>query len=119
MYNVPIQVINITPRCLTGAAGEKLLHVMQPQLEQGASVCLDFTGITMFASLFFNNSITKLLKDFSPENIKERVRIINLNETGKKALARSLEVGGVFYNLTSEQKDRVEEIVKRSLSLWQ
>ncbi|MBS1081727.1 STAS-like domain-containing protein [Gluconobacter kondonii] len=119
MGQTSIKVSNVTPRCLTGMAGEKLLTAVRSALDKGDDVCLDFSDVTMFASLFFNNSIAKLIPELPPENLAKRVQVKNLNDTGKKALSRSLEVGGIFYKLDPQERENIEMIIKKSLSLWE
>ena len=119
MKDITIKISDISPRCLTSSAGQILLSKLEYYLPINDKVILDFNGITMFASLYFNNSITKLIPNYPSSIINQRIVIINMNETGKKALSRSLEVGSEYYKLNQDEKRQVHEIIKKNLSDWQ
>lgn len=118
METVEVKISDISPRCLTSSAGNELLNLLNSYLCEDKKVVLDFNGITMFASLYFNNSITKLIPNFPVSLIKKRVIVTNINETGQKALSRSLEVGSKFYKLSDDERQQITAIIKKNLSDW-
>lgn len=106
-----LKVSEISVRCLTEEAGVKLLQILKPCLDRKEIVTLDFRDITMFASLFFNNSLAPLLKDFDPQFLEEHLKMANLNEAGKKSLTRSMENASEFFKLGDAARQRVLNIV--------
>ncbi|MGV4856401.1 STAS-like domain-containing protein [Acetobacter senegalensis] len=119
METVTVKMTDIAPRCLTSSAGMKLLSILHDHLSNNRRVILDFSDITMFASLFFNNSITKLMPDYPVDIIRKKILVKNLNETGQKALSRSLEVGSDFYHLDLPSRQQLSLLIEKKLSDWE
>ncbi|MDO4568807.1 MAG: STAS-like domain-containing protein [Planctomycetia bacterium] len=57
--------------CITWSDGDALYGLIRDSLNRNERVVLDFLGIKLFASPFFNFSIGKLFNDFSKEYILE------------------------------------------------
>jgi len=60
----------IGPRCIIQEDGQKVYDVIHPLLQEGEAVTLDFTGVSQFASPFFNFAIGQLLKDIPEEDLR-------------------------------------------------
>ena len=57
----------IGENCITIDQGAKVFAKIHPLLAVGNAVELEFEGVQVFASPFFNNAIGKLLEDLKPE----------------------------------------------------
>lgn len=68
----------IGANCITMDQGEKIYQLIYPSLKEDTAVELDFSGIGVFASPFFNVAIGKLLKDFSREQLNRLLLIKKL-----------------------------------------
>lgn len=66
--------------------GANLYESIYPSIVSGEEVLLDFEGVELFASPFFNASIGLVLKDIDVTQLKERVRMKNLSELGSQLL---------------------------------
>jgi hypothetical protein len=44
---------------------------IHPELLAGNSVTLDFSGVAVFSAVFFNVAIAQLLKDISPDTLRD------------------------------------------------
>jgi hypothetical protein len=104
-----ILVRDIAPRCLTADAGARLLSRLAPPIDAGETVDLDFDGITIFASLFFNASIARLLEKHSPSSLTLLIKVHNISETGKKAYSRSFENAAYYFALKEDEKRTLVE----------
>lgn len=93
---------------LTLEDGLKLYSIIKPALLKGQGVEIDFSGITLFASLFFNAAIGQLLRDFKPEALNTLLVIINLNASGLDTMKRSIENAKKYYNSGDFQKIQSE-----------
>lgn len=109
-----VSVKEITPRCLTEQAGRNLYEKLIPYLRDGDVIMLDFSGITMFASLFFNNSLGAFLRDFDTQYVTNHVKITNMNETGRKTLKRSMDNAAIFFSLDQDTQSAIVEIVNNN-----
>lgn len=64
----------------------------------GNAVELDFAGVSVFASAFFNFAIGQLLKDLSPNQLNERLKITNLSPNGYSILKRAIDNAKHYYS---------------------
>ena len=92
-----IQDLIGSPRCIIKEDGQKVYDVIHKTLKSGESVKLDFSGITQFASPFFNFAIGQLLKDIKEDDIRHLLQIENLNETGKLVVERVIENASLYH----------------------
>lgn len=90
----------IGPRCIIKEDGQKIYDEIHGMLQNGATVTLDFNGVSQFASPFFNFAIGQLLKDIAETDLRRLLQIENLNETGR------LVVESVIENATRYHGDR-------------
>ncbi|WP_242317085.1 STAS-like domain-containing protein [Bacillus cereus group sp. BfR-BA-01489] len=88
--------------------GEKLYEMMIENLKSGKEVELDFNGVQKFASPFFNASIGRLLKDFTPEDLNRRMKFTNLNAVGGSLLRKSIKNSAEYFqdNLMKNAVDK-------------
>ena len=77
--------------------GQKLFDQIHPDLASGKAVELDFRGVRVFASPFFNTGIGQLMRDLSPLEVRRRVKFTNLMTAGRNVLERVLENSSEFY----------------------
>lgn len=93
-----IEVKNIVgDTALTLEDGQQLYSAIKTMLIQKQRVTIDFSGITLFASLFFNSAIGQLLKDFSAESLNTLLTIENLNASGLDTMRRSIANAKTYY----------------------
>ena len=56
-----INMLEFTDEAASMAKGKEFKDVLEPLLKQGEEIVIDFSGISRFASPFFNNSFSALL----------------------------------------------------------
>ena len=80
-------------------SGDNLYQIIAPKiLNQSEGIELDFSGVELFASPFFNSSIGLLLKDVDIKTLQERMKIINLSKVGSQLLNLVIENAIKFYS---------------------
>lgn len=99
---------------LTLEDGLKLYALIMPSLHNNECVRLDFSGLTLFASLFFNAAIGQLLRDFDPNALNKLLVVENLDPTGSETLRSSIENAKVFYS--SEDFRKAQSEVLRAMA---
>jgi len=77
--------------------GQKIHEQIKPELLTGHEVELDFDGVTVFASPFFNAAVGQLLKDLKAEDLNRLLRVQNLNPTGYDVLRRVIDNAKKYY----------------------
>lgn len=92
-----IRISSIAQMAMTEDAGLQLRKEMQAAMEQSQSVVLDFEGIELFATPFFNASIGYFVMKLSPEQYKMQVRVVNLSDLGKETYAHSFQNAVAVY----------------------
>jgi len=84
--------------CITLDDGEKVYALIHTELSAGRAVELDFSGVRVFASPFFNAGIGRLLKDFTSDELNRLVKVSHLNDVGLMVLKRVIENSSRYYN---------------------
>lgn len=76
---------------MTEDAGLRLRKEMSEPIQNGQHIVLDFEGIELFATPFFNSSIGYFVMTLSPEKFKEQVQVINLTDLGLETYGHSYQ----------------------------
>ena len=99
MIAMKIDVLQlIGPVCMTYDDGAKLHDAFRPAFDRGETVELDFDGTRVFVSQFFNAAVGQLLKDCSVEDIRQRLKFVNLPPAANAPLSRSVENAERYYH---------------------
>ncbi|MBF0607940.1 MAG: STAS-like domain-containing protein [Candidatus Magnetobacterium sp. LHC-1] len=96
--------------CITMQDGQKIFDQIHPILLAGNTVELNFENVNLFASLFFNASIGRLLEDIKSEDLNRLVKITNINSIGRTAFRRSIENAREYYG-NKKRRDAVDEVL--------
>lgn len=91
---------------------EELGQAISPLLDGLEKIVVDFDGITIFTTLFFNNAFAKFLMEIGPKKYNERFCLKNLTELGESTYKHSIENAVKFYNLSKEEQKKQEEILE-------
>ncbi len=78
--------------------GQQLFDLIHPLLQSGQTVELDFAGVTVFASAFFNVAIGQLLQDISSETLNEKLIIEHLSPHGDTVLQQVIDNAKLYYS---------------------
>jgi hypothetical protein len=89
---------DIGENCMTVKQGQKLYDTIYPALIAAKTVEIDFLGVRIFASPFFNYAIGQLLRDLTAEQLNELLVIRNLNAVGSSTLELVIENAGRYYS---------------------
>ena len=92
--------------------GQDVHDRIKPELTAGHEVELDFDGVSVFASPFFNAAIGQLLKDIDSETLNRLLRIENLNPLGHDVLRRVIDNSRRYY-ASKEYRDAQARVLQR------
>ena len=109
-----IKINSITRMAMTEDAGLLLRKEMLEAIQQDESVVLDFEGIDLFATPFFNASIGYFVMKLSPEKYKMQVRVINLSDLGKETYSHSYQNAVSVYENNTDL-DMIGKITKETI----
>jgi hypothetical protein len=86
-----ILIKTITLMAMTEDDGMKLREAMGKALKEEHDVVLDFEGIDLFATPFFNSSIGYFILNLTPQTFNEKVKAVNLTDLGKETYSHSYQ----------------------------
>lgn len=110
MINVEIRNF-VGERCVTSQDGQRVYEKIYPKLVAGEKIRLDFEGVTVFASPFFNFAIGQLLKDLKPDDLNRLLSVEHLVPDGMLVWHRVVKNAKEYYtNLNARRA--VDEILK-------
>jgi len=106
-----LKVISVVGEtCITVEDGERIYKIIHPELSFGKDVTLDFTGVSIFASPFFNAAIGQLLQDVPVEHLKSHLHFIGLSPHGNHILTRVIDNAKRYYT-SPHFRDSVEKVL--------
>lgn len=92
--------------------GEAIYSRIHAPLTLGETVELDFDGVQVFASPFFNAGIGRLLGgDLTTEMLNSRLKFDHLSVFGARVLRRVIENAKDYYAAPAEQRSEIDRIV--------
>ena len=92
--------------------GEILKEKLETYLLDNQDISVDFTGITRFASPFFNNSFAALAIIFGFEQI-EKITLLHLSEIGQRTYDTSMQNAKLIYE-KPEFTNTIQEILNKA-----
>lgn len=91
--------------------GEALYARIHVPLAHGEQVDLDFEGVEVFASPFFNAGIGRLLGDLTADALNALLTFEHLSDFGGRVLRRVIENAKEYYGATAPQRQEIDRIV--------
>lgn len=78
--------------------GDKVYMILVEKVARGEQITLDFEGVTLFASPFFNSAIGRLLKDKEISQLQQQLKFEHLDEVGRNLLNLVIRNAINYYN---------------------
>lgn len=101
---------------LTPEDGRSVYDRVHASLRSDDQVELDFDGVKVFASPFFNSAIGRLLADSHAEYLREHLKFQNISGAGAELLQRAIENAKEFFADPMHQQSISSAIVSNLLS---
>jgi hypothetical protein len=100
----------IGEHCITLTQGERLFELIYPELAAGRSVEVDFQGVRVFASPFFNAGIGQLIKDIPTTTLEKLLIVRALSPAGTSTLRKVIENSQEYFR-SVDTKRAVDSVV--------
>lgn len=85
--NTTIKVFDVIGKnAISMQSGDKIYLLLKQNMKENHKVILDFSGVSLFATPFFNTAIGYLLKDMEIKALQEQLDFIHLDEVGNELL---------------------------------
>lgn len=91
--------------------GEAIFRRIHDPLARGETVELDFKGVEIFASPFFNAGVGRLLADLQPDILNTHLKFQHMSALGDRVLRRVIENAKEYYAASPEQRQAIDRIV--------
>ena len=99
-------------RCITAGQGKQLYDAIHPALMEGLEVVLDFEGVRSLVSLFLNNSVGLLFKDFERARLDRLLHFEHATDSQMETLQRVMS-NAEKYHRDPEYRKAVDEVLER------
>lgn len=96
---------------MTLTDGEVVYRQIHDPLTKGQAVELDFDGVQVFASPFFNAGVGQLLADLKPDVLNTCLKFEHLSDFGKRVLRRSIDNAKEYFAATPEQRQAIDRAI--------
>jgi hypothetical protein len=77
--------------------GQSVYDRIHPELQALHAVDLDFSGVSVFASPFFNAAIGQLLRDLTSEELNRLLTVTNLTPVGANVMKQVIANAKRYY----------------------
>jgi STAS-like domain of unknown function (DUF4325) len=112
ILNRTISIIDlIGENCITVEDGQKLYDLIHPQLKDNQFVEINFDGVKICASPFFNFGIGQLLKDLPADNLNQLLTISSLHSVGAKTLRVVIANSKQYYSGSQSDRQSIDAAV--------
>lgn len=89
---------------------EKLTNQIEPNLLNDTKIEIDFTDITIFTTLFFNNALAKYILKLGPDEYEKKFSVLFSSELGEITYQHSIDNAKDYYNKSDENKEMHDNI---------
>lgn len=100
----------VGPDCITSEDGRMLFDLIFPELRKGQRILLNFQGVEVFASPFLNAAIGALLEAFDEQELKSRLKWINVNPDAEPVFRLVIENASQYFKNPS-----IRNVVSKTL----
>src|SRR5262245_36240353 len=92
-----LAIRDICAFAITGEDGQVVFDRIVPALRRAEPVEIDFQGVTVYASPFFNAAIGQLLRDFKREDLRRLLKVENLTADGHDVVRQVIDNSERYY----------------------
>lgn|SRR5574340_35960 len=98
-------------------SGQLLYEKISKPLIMGEKIEIDFQGVELFASPFFNASIGFLIKDIKVADLQQRLQISNLSPVGRQLLNHVISNAIKYYEKEGMAEESLQIMIKNAEGL--
>lgn len=89
----------------------KLDTIIKPLIDKREKVVIDFEGVRIFTTLFFNTALAKYVMEIGPDEYEKLFELKNLSEVGDITYQHSLDNAKNYYVMNEKQRKNQDEIL--------
>jgi len=110
---ITLSVFNLVGNsfCVEAKDGEIVFNAIKKAMQQNQAVEISFKNVEMLTSAFLNTAIGPLYRDFSEEEIRELVKVVDISDADKALLRRVIETAKLYYKDPEWLEESVKQIM--------
>ncbi len=99
---------------ITPEEGTPVFETIVQAFKEGCNVTLDFSDVTMLTTAFLNVVIGDLYKDYTSEDLKNRLALINYTDSTAARIKKVTDNAKLFYKDKESFNKDVEDVLNGS-----
>lgn len=103
-----------TEICVEADDGRKVYDIICEFLDQRRPVILSFLNVGMVTSAFLNTAIGLLYKDYSEEDIRKYLSVVDIDSADRGLLKRVVDTAKLFYADPDRMRNSLKEVLEES-----
>lgn len=103
-----------TEICVEADDGKKVYNIICEFLNQQKPVVLSFMNVTMITSAFLNTAVGLLYKDYSEEDIRKYLSVVDIDSADRVLLKRVVDTAKLFYTDPDRIRNSLKEVMEES-----
>ncbi len=114
MDNVNINIYSVIGNsfCVEAEDGEKVFELLSKALKEKKKVVLSFGNIELLTTAFLNSAVGKLYKNFTEEELKDNLKVVEITNNGAISLKRVVETAKSFYKNPDALRESINKILE-------
>ena len=100
-----------SPFCVASGDGQKICDLLTPALKTHRSIALSFRSVTALTAAFLNAAIGQLYGMFSEEQIRSRLKVVDMEPDDFALLNRVVESAKLYF----KDPERFNRVIRETL----
>ncbi|MDE0041845.1 MAG: STAS-like domain-containing protein [Candidatus Poribacteria bacterium] len=101
-----------SPFCVASSDGQKICDHLTAALKADRSIALSFRNVSTLTAVFLNAAIGQLYGIFSEEQIRSRLKVVDVEQDGSALLNRVVETAKLYFKDPQRFDQVVQEIME-------
>ncbi len=97
--------------CVEAEDGNKVYEFIKQALEERKNIVLDFINVEMLTSAFLNTAVGQIYRDFTEDEIKNRIHTENLAPEDIALLKRVISTAKLYFKDPERLQKSIDEVL--------
>lgn len=114
MESTTINVVNVVGHefCVEPEDGQKVFEIIKKAFTENRKVNLSFMNVERITTAFLNNAVGQLYGYFSETEIKEKLSVKDVSQSGLVSIKRVVETAKLFYRDPGALQRSIDDILE-------
>lgn len=113
MEKVTVNIVNVVGDnfCVEAEDGQKVFELVSKAMNDGRRVSVSFLNVELLTTAFLNTAIGQLYRDFSEEEIREKLSVESISKSGAVSLKRVVDTAKLYYKNPEDIERSIKDIL--------